>query len=242
MSANTLPPLTYRAVAGVPLTASQIDGNFSIVWNGVNTAFSTIAVVLNADGTLKAGAITNPNQFQNNVVPLTALAAGALWLPGDLRNTLDGTTYNPIATPPPAWLECDGSQVLRATFLNLWLALGGGTSVSTGNSPWGNGDGTTTFNLPDFRGRSLIGQGTGSGLSTRNRGSSGGEETHLLVVAEMPSHTHNIVYQLEIQSGGTTPCWTNAGSGNQSTTTSAGGDAPHNNMQPWAAVRVLIKT
>ena len=58
----------------------------------------------------------------------------------------------------------------------------------------------------------------------------------------MPSHTHNIVYQLEIQSGGTTPCWTNAGSGNQSTTTSAGGDAPHNNMQPWAAVRVLIKT
>lgn len=56
------------------------------------------------------------------------------------------------ATAPTGWLECDGSAVSRATYARLF------TAVST---TWGTGDGSTTFNLPDFRGRVLLGKGTG---------------------------------------------------------------------------------
>jgi microcystin-dependent protein len=52
------------------------------------------------------------------------------------------------------------------------------------------GDGVTTFGLPDLRGRSMIGVGTGSGLSQMRLGQRGGVETHQMTVNEMPSHNH----------------------------------------------------
>jgi microcystin-dependent protein len=57
------------------------------------------------------------------------------------------------SSAPTGWLECDGSAVSRATYARLF------TAVST---TWGVGDGSTTFNLPDFRGRVLVGKGTGT--------------------------------------------------------------------------------
>lgn len=53
------------------------------------------------------------------------------------------------------------------------------------------GDGRTTFALPDLRGRSPIGQGTGPGLDSIALGQRGGSPTHTLSVLEMPSHSHN---------------------------------------------------
>ena len=52
------------------------------------------------------------------------------------------------------------------------------------------GDGRTTFGLPDTRGRALIGQGRGPGLSNYNLGQKGGFETVTLSVSQMPSHNH----------------------------------------------------
>lgn len=58
------------------------------------------------------------------------------------------------------------------------------------------GDGRTTFKLPDMRGRIPIGQGTNTTtnppLTARTIGNTGGEEVHVLVTAEMPSHTHAV--------------------------------------------------
>lgn len=54
---------------------------------------------------------------------------------------------------PTGWLECDGSAVSRTTYANLFTAI---------STTWGAGDGATTFNLPDFRGRTRIGKGTGT--------------------------------------------------------------------------------
>lgn len=80
------------------------------------------------------------------------------------------------------WLLCDGSAVSRTTYANLFSAIG---------TRYGAGDGSTTFTLPDFRGRSPIGAGTGAGLSTRDVNTKYiGEETHTQTIAEMPSHTH----------------------------------------------------
>lgn len=100
-------------------------------------------------------------------------------VPGDL-------IFSANAARPGALL-CDGSSYLRTTYPALFAALGGASS------PYGFADGTH-FNVPDFRGRSIIGVGTGtySGASARALGGAGGEETHSLTAAEsgVPAHTH----------------------------------------------------
>lgn len=85
------------------------------------------------------------------------------------------------SSAPSGYLVCDGSVVSRTTYARLFDAIG---------TNWGAGDGVSTFKLPDLRGRTTIGVGTGSGLSARALADSGGAETHQLTSAEMPSHTH----------------------------------------------------
>ena len=87
---------------------------------------------------------------------------------------------------PTGFLPCDGSAVSRTTYAALYTALGGA------NSPWGAGDGSSTFNLPDFRGRVGVGAGTGAGLTNRVMAATGGEELHAMSVGEMASHSHTI--------------------------------------------------
>lgn len=95
---------------------------------------------------------------------------------------------------PTGYLLCDGSAVSRTTYATLFGVL---------STTYGSGDGSTTFNLPDLRGRLPLGAGTGVGLNAsgtgkpsgtaqtaRTAGQWGGEETHLLTSAEMPQHNH----------------------------------------------------
>jgi|GEM_PF-1987391 len=53
-----------------------------------------------------------------------------------------------METPPEGWLECDGREVSREDYINLFTAIG---------TIWGDGDGQATFNLPDFQGQFLRG-------------------------------------------------------------------------------------
>lgn len=82
---------------------------------------------------------------------------------------------------PPGWLLCDGSEVSRADYVALFKVIG---------TTYGNGDGSTTFNLPDLRGRTTVGSGSGDGLSPRALGETFGAESHILASAEIPSHIH----------------------------------------------------
>ena len=70
-------------------------------------------------------------------------------------------------TPPAGWLEADGSAISRTTYAELFALIG---------TTYGTGDGSTTFNLPDARGRTAIGAGQGSGLTNRALAAKGGEE------------------------------------------------------------------
>ena len=83
--------------------------------------------------------------------------------------------------PPSDWLECDGSAVEKTVYADLYAVIG---------ATWGTGNGATTFNLPDLRGRFALGDGQSNGLSNRELAAAGGAETHKLTVAEMPAHTH----------------------------------------------------
>lgn len=60
------------------------------------------------------------------------------------------------------------------------------------------GDGRTTFALPDTRGRSVVGVGTGPGLSNVRLGEKGGVETVTLTVANMPAHTHDATADFDV--------------------------------------------
>lgn len=86
------------------------------------------------------------------------------------------------ATIPAGWLLCDGAAVSRTTYSSLFAALGG---IS---SPWGLGNGSTTFNLPDLRTRVPVGK-NGSGTFSA-LGAIGGAETMSLQEAHLAAHTH----------------------------------------------------
>ncbi len=77
---------------------------------------------------------------------------------------------------------CDGSAISRSVYSKLFAAIG---------TAWGSGNGSSTFNLPDLRGRTLLGSGTGPGLSARSSGQILGEENHQLSAVEMPVHAHS---------------------------------------------------
>lgn len=91
-------------------------------------------------------------------------------------------------TPPTGWLECNGGAVSRVTYKSLFEVIA---------TTWGAGDGSTTFNLPDFRGRFRLGKaasGTGSGLGqtggSLDHTHSGGAHTHS--ISGVSDHSHGI--------------------------------------------------
>ena len=83
--------------------------------------------------------------------------------------------------PPDDWQLCDGSLLNVSTYPTLFALLG---------TTYG-GNGTTTFGVPDLRGRVPLGQGTGLGLTARILGQSGGAEVVALSAANTPPHSHS---------------------------------------------------
>jgi len=102
----------------------------------------------------------------------------------------------PSTVVPANWLICDGRAVSRTTYQNLFTILGSGAI-------WGAGDGSTTFNLPDMRGRAPIGVGQGTGLSNRALAAKNGVETVALTAAQMPQHNHTIDHGHSASGSGT---------------------------------------
>jgi len=119
---------------------------------------------------------------------------------------------------------------------------------------------TATFALPDLRGRTPIGIGTGTGLTARTLGAAGGAETHTLTPAQMPSHAHGVNDPGHAHAVGTAddnnfgngttivnnnrPVDANASTyaaGTGISIQAAGSGAAHNNMQPFIALNFIIK-
>ena len=134
---------------------------------------------------------------------------------------------------PTGYVLCDGSAVNRTTQAALFAVIG---------TTYGVGDGSTTFNLPDLRGRVVAGMG-GSLLSgTDAVADTGGASTHTLTENEMPSHSHGIGgYALDMNLGTSSfrlsPLATSIGD-----TKETGGDQAHNNVQPTIILNYIIKT
>lgn len=146
----------------------------------------------------------------------------------------------PTTTAPTKFLLCAGQAISRTTYSALFAVIG---------TQFGAGDGSTTFNLPDLRGRFPLGLDNMGGTSANRvtasaadtMGGSGGAETHTLTAAELAAHNHTVTGST---AAGSQNNFTVIGSRNAdytiTTSNNAGGGSAHNNMPPYLAINFII--
>ena len=134
------------------------------------------------------------------------------------------------------WAWCDGQLMPLSQNTALFALLG---------TTYG-GDGKSTFALPDLQGRAAMHPGQGPGLSLHDLGETGGSETVTLLESEIPAHAHGLrgdeddatffsaqgMFVASLNQMYITPGATNATMAPEALAP-AGGDQPHNNMQPY---------
>ena len=151
----------------------------------------------------------------------------------------------PFNFAPRGWAFCDG-QILPLSQNTALFSLLGTTY---------GGDGKSNFALPDLQGRAPMHPGQGPGLSLHDLGETGGSESVTLLESEIPSHAHGLVASSQAgedpQAVGETfarsvganlyqASSTGLVSMNDNTIAPAGGDQPHNNLQPYLTLSFCI--
>lgn len=139
------------------------------------------------------------------------------------------------STAPTGWLLCDGSAISRVTYASLFAVIA---------TQYGAGDGSTTFNVPNVKGRIPVGL-DGAQTEFDILGETGGAKTHLLTAAEsgLPAHSHSINNLLVSPGTGSSGPY-GGGGGTPSSTSTAGpanASSPHNNLQPYIVFNYIIK-
>lgn len=127
------------------------------------------------------------------------------------------------ATARTGWMLCQGQSLLRSAYPRLFAAIG---------TTYGATD-STHFSLPNLKGRVIVGVDPGD-TQFDTVGEVGGAKTHTLTVNEIPA----IVPYVVTPAGGA--YYWNGNSG-QPDRANLGGGAPHNNLQPYAAMHYMIK-
>jgi len=241
------------APAALPPAAQR-----ALQWFGFDAAGNPIA---------GAGPLNNvPISTAMQPVVAASTIAGALALLG-----LTGITAEPSGTvkayagsaAPTGYLLCSGGAVNRTTFSALFAVIG---------TTYGVGDGSTTFNLPDLRGRIPAGLDNMGGIAagrltsttitggatTLGNAAPAGVETNTLLIAQIPSHAHSITDPGHAHTAGDTQGFTTGGVGGRTNNTSGavattsvatgitvnnnGGGLAHNNVQPTLMLNWIIKT
>jgi len=227
-----------------------INSNAMAIPNTLNVGSNTL--YLSPSGTQVGIGTTTVGSNMLTVAGTVASTAGGFVFPDSTTQTTAVTAPAASmmvfagASAPSGWLLCFGQAISRTTYATLFSAI---------STTYGIGDGTTTFNLPDMRGRVAAGAdnmgGSAAGRLTSTTmspdgntlGATGGTQTHTLITAEMPAHTHDVPAQIpggnDIGGGG---AYLAAGLLNNGTSTSTGGGGAHLNVQPTPVLNYIIKT
>ncbi len=150
---------------------------------------------------------------------------------------------------PTGWATCDGQLLPISQNTALFSLLG---------TTYG-GDGRSNFALPNLQGSAPLQAGQGNGLTLRDLGEIGGEQTVTLLTSEIPAHTHTV--HANTGTGQVDPSgnvWGEAGSQRPApnfytprvpakdvsmspgAVSAAGGNLPHNNMPPYLGLTFII--
>mgnify|MGYP002525429258 CR=1 FL=1 len=181
-------------------------------------------------------------EFHNNAQPAlneTNVNRMQQLIKQDIQGAVSGDTL-PVGaimpfgsdTIPENWLLCNGQAVSRTDYQQLFNTIG---------ITFGQGDGFTTFNLPNLKGKVVVGKDS-EDTDFDVLGETGGEKEHTLTIDEMPSHTHKLdtrtsagnVYGVVTTSSNTTSI-------GEVTTKSTGGGEAHNILQPYQVQNYIIK-
>ncbi len=193
---------TYTFTDGTTAYGSQVDSEIANIVNTINS--------LDQAGTswtnVKATTITVLGSIAMSGMKITGLANGTASTDAVAYQQISGVTIvtgsiimYPLKTPPSGYLYCDGSAVSRGTYATLYGIIG---------NTFGSGDGSTTFKLPDYRGKFLRGVNDSSGndpdASSRTAQASGGNsgdaagsiqaegfKTHTNSITD-PTHGHRV--------------------------------------------------
>jgi len=152
------------------VSGAEIDNEFNSISSAITSKVDKVASATNDN-------LASLDSSGN--VKDSGLSVGAITPP------TGSVVMNAATTPPSGWLACDGSEINRATFANLFNVIG---------TTYGNGNGSTTFTLPDLRGEFVRGWDDNRGVDTgRNLGSFQDEEfkSHDHSMSSAGSHTHS---------------------------------------------------
>jgi len=151
----------------------------------------------------------------------------------------------PYNFAPRGWAFCAGQLVPISQYDALFSLLG---------TTYG-GDGVTTFALPDLRGRAVVHQGSGPGLSNYQQGQAAGLESVTLTIGQIPSHAHALgvgtALGTQTSPAGHVPARApmalgfaydaeSGGTMRPGSLGSTGGATPHSNMQPSLVLNYVI--
>jgi microcystin-dependent protein len=184
--------------------------------------------------TLQAGSNVTITSSGNT---LTIASSGGSGIPSGAIMTYAGSSA------PSGWLICDSSAVSRTTYADLFGVIG---------TTYGAGDGATTFNLPNLKGKVPVGRNIGD-TDFDALGKTGGEKTHTLTISEMPSHTHQPRGSQGNDGQGGDPTnkyWAGISTGYNTTSNlnlaagaiaNTGGGQPHYILPPYIVLNYIIK-
>jgi len=254
-----------------PITALQANGYLPSAWNAINPfgASASVPATYSYNVTSNLSSLTvctlvtsdAQNIIQNSLttpyIDVSGNVCSSIPVPGNVNILPVGTiipwagSIAAIQTAPAGFRWCNGQAVSRASYSGLFAVIG---------TTYGVGDGSTTFNLPDIMGRTIVGVDSMGGVSPANRitqwstapatwGGTFGQDAHRQSGAEMAPHSHPFtayINGVKGFSGNSTTAPRD--SPNNGTTGSAGGNgdgsglgAPSNVVQPSIALGYIIK-
>ena len=230
---------TYVITSTVPLTALVAGKEITFKANTGNTGAAT----LNVDG---LGATSIKKDVDQD------LSTGDIKANQIVKVVYDGTNFQLIqntglmctggivafgaASAPSGFLLCDGTAVSRTTYAALFAVI---------STTFGVGDGSTTFNLPNLKGRMIVGLDSAQ-TEFDTMAETGGAKTATLTTTELPAHTHTLSGRVPSSGSGQSHMQrTEASVGTDAAATtltgSSGSGAAFSIMNPYMVLNYIVK-
>lgn len=247
-SVSAMGQIISLSSSGTPLDGASLTmgdasarGNDRLYMNSTMDAFVGASRKLQLSGGGTGGVELNGGSTGVNIIGGRLKQEGShVAVVGEVRMFAGGWG----AGLPAGWLYCEGQAVSRTTYAELFAAI---------STTHGVGNNSTTFNVPDMRGRAPIGAGTGTapyGAYHHSPSTKGGAEQHVLTTAEMPVHNHGVY---NTGSGGSavvgdqsalvaagSSYWAIVGNIFAAGTYNAGSGGAHQNMMPYNVLQFII--